>query len=277
MRGRLGVRVAVLLALAVMTAAGVVLIGGGNDDGTAPKPKTAAGAASDLAGVRETADLLRDIPQDGLVLGSKKAPITMVEIVDLQCPFCRKHSLETQPKIIEKLVRTGRVQLHLVPIGVLGPDSQRMQIVLLRLAQRDLAWQFAQLVYRNQGQEGTGYATDAWLRKVVSAVPGADPADASTLASTTPDKQIAGTAQVAAAIAQASFQQAGRGGTPFFTIGASGTPAQLLTPILAGAPPEAYETILKAVKAIEAGRPPTSIVPPGGPPSGTTPSNATGA
>jgi protein-disulfide isomerase len=254
----LGGRGAVLRAAAAVVCAFALSGCGGADraaDGSQPSSPGPSGAvdASGVAGVDETAALFEGIPQDGLVLGDKRAPITMVEILDLQCPFCRKHQLQVQPKVIKTLVRTGRVQLHLVPVGFLGADSVRMEIVLLRLAEHDQAWQFANLAYWNQQQEGSGYATDAWLRQLVRAIPGANPADADALASTTPSEAITQTAQVAGAIAQASVRAAGGGGTPFFTIGRTGTAAQELTPIMSGAPPHAYETILSAVKAIESG------------------------
>lgn len=266
------------LALCALPLAGC---GGGDEDraGSAPTTPSAPSTspASQVDGVAETRELLDGVPQDGLVLGDKSAPVTIVEIVDLQCPFCRKHQLDVQPKIVKRLIRTGRVQLHLVPIGFLGADSQRMEVVLLRLGAQDKAWDFANLVFWNQGQEGSGYATDDWLRSIVASIPGTDPADASSLASTTPDKQITQTAQVAQAIAQATVQRVGGGGTPFFSVGPTGTAAQDLTPVLSGAPPDSYERILKAVKAVEAGKQPEPFTLPRSGEQDGTPLTAKGA
>lgn len=209
--------------------------------------------APSVAGVSETEELLAGVPQDGLVIGDPKAPVTMVEIIDLQCPFCRSHQLDVQPRVIKEFVRTGRIQLHLVPVAFLGPDSQRMQTVLLRLARTGRAWEFANLVFWNQGKEGSGYATDAFLRDIVGAIPGTKPADAATLASTTPDEQITQSAQLAGAVAQESVRRAGGGGTPFFTVGRTGTALGQLTPVLAGAPPDTFERLQKAIEAVEAG------------------------
>lgn len=268
LRGALGL---LLLALA---ATPVALAGCGAD---AEKQQASTTPAAKVAGVRETSALLKGIPQEGLVLGDKSAPVTIVEILDLQCPFCRKHQLDVQPKVVDELVRTGRAQLHLVPVAFLGADSQRMEVVLLRLAAKNKAWEFANLVYWNQGQEGSGYATDAWLRDLVTAIPGTDPADAAALASTTPDASIARTAQVAGAIAQAAVRQAGGGGTPFFTVGKTGTAAQHLTPVLSGAPPDSYEQLLAAVEAVEAGKLPKALKVPRSGGAGGAPSTAKGA
>jgi protein-disulfide isomerase len=41
--------------------------------------------------------------------GDPSAPLVVVEISDFQCPFCARHSLETQPAIDERYVDTGQV------------------------------------------------------------------------------------------------------------------------------------------------------------------------
>ncbi len=47
----------------------------------------------------------------------------------------------------------------------------------------------------------------------------------------------------------------GGAGTPFFMIGRTSDPIYDLTPILAGAPPNTYDVIERAVERVEAGKP----------------------
>jgi protein-disulfide isomerase len=63
-----------------------------NADGLAPDP---ARPGYNLAG-----DAYR---------GDPEAPVVVIEISDFQCPFCRRHALETQPALDDQYVDTGRV------------------------------------------------------------------------------------------------------------------------------------------------------------------------
>ena len=61
------------------------------------------------------------------IKGIASAPITLVEVSDYHCPFCRRHFQETQPRIDAEYVRPGKVRhvfIHL-PIDQLHPDAFR--------------------------------------------------------------------------------------------------------------------------------------------------------
>jgi protein-disulfide isomerase len=59
--------------------------------------------------------------------GDAKAPVTLVEVSDYHCPFCRRHVQQTQPRIYSELVDKGRVRHVFVhyPIAQLHPDAYR--------------------------------------------------------------------------------------------------------------------------------------------------------
>src|SRR5215831_2671567 len=51
--------------------------------------------------------LLRGIPQHGTTLGRLDAPLTMVEYIDPQCPYCREWTMATLDEVISKYIRPG--------------------------------------------------------------------------------------------------------------------------------------------------------------------------
>ena len=62
--------------------------------------------------MQASADLLKGIPQDGISLGSAKAPVRVLEFADLQCPFCRQATLDVLPNVIKRYVRPGQVRME---------------------------------------------------------------------------------------------------------------------------------------------------------------------
>ena len=108
------------------------------------------------------------------MLGDPKAPVTLVEWADLQCPYCREWALVTLPSLVRDYVRPGKLQIVFRGLAFLGPDSQRALQVALAAALQNRLWQVVDLLYRLQGIENSGWATDALLRDVATTVPGLD-------------------------------------------------------------------------------------------------------
>ena len=143
--------VAVVVAIAVSAA-------GGPDQ---PSGRTAGGA--------EATALFDGIPEHNGVLGDPNAPVTLTEYVDLQCPVCASASKQTLPTIVNDYVRTGKVKLDVRTLHFLGPDSTRAAKVAAAAERQGRLWPFIEVFYANQGQENSGYATDAFLRRVATA------------------------------------------------------------------------------------------------------------
>ena len=59
--------------------------------------------------------------------GKANAPLTLIEISDYHCPYCRRHVQQTQPRIYSELVNTGKLRHVFVhyPIAQLHPDAYR--------------------------------------------------------------------------------------------------------------------------------------------------------
>jgi protein-disulfide isomerase len=197
------------LALAAVVVVAIVLATSGGSG----KPKLKAGER--VPGQRNTAALFAGIPQQGIVLGNPKAPVTFVEFADLQCPFCRQYTETVMPSLVANYVRTGKMKMEFRNVAFLGDDSIRGAQMAEAAGLQNKLWTFADLFYANQGQESTGYVTDDFLRKIGSGVAGLNVAKAMN------DR---GTAEVQKRMtdAQTLWQSSGFDGTPSFLVGPTG-------------------------------------------------------
>ena len=150
-----------LWRLAAVAAAAVVLVGGAiavSSRGGTPPPAPAG-----------TSSLLAGVPEHGGVLGDPKAPLTVTEYVDLQCPVCARTAATTVPALIRDEVRAGKVKLAVRTLHFIGPDSERAARVAAGAERQDRLWAFLEAFYARQGSENSGYVTDGFLREVSGA------------------------------------------------------------------------------------------------------------
>lgn len=145
-------RLGLLAALAVVIVAIAVVAGGSAGDSSQTSGSPAA-----------TESALKGIPQSGIALGSPKAPVTMVEFADLQCPFCAEYHRDVFSDLVKRYVRTGKLRLELRLLRFLGPDSDRLARAAAGASEHNRMWQFVGLAYQRQGRENSGYATQDFI------------------------------------------------------------------------------------------------------------------
>lgn len=160
----------VLLAAAVVAAAvvvgSVVALSAGGDsssEGRTTVRTTATGSES------RSRRLLAGIPQRGLLLGRPSAPTKLVEFADPQCPYCARWSDRTFPVVVRRFVRTGKVRVELRGLHFLGPDSETALRAVLAAGLQNRAWNMNEELYARQGEENTGWVTEAVLRDAAEA------------------------------------------------------------------------------------------------------------
>ena len=193
-------RLGLLAGLAVVIVAIAVVAAGGGGGGSKKGGSTSAAVAE-----------FRGIPQSGIALGSPKAPVTMVEFADLQCPFCAQFERDVLPTILKRYVRTGKVRLEVRLLRFIGPDSDRLARVAAAASQQDRMWQFVALAYQRQGRENSGYADSEFINRLA-----ADAGLKRTSAGTAAERQVRQSEQAAKTV--------GVDSTPSFLIGPTGGP-----------------------------------------------------
>jgi protein-disulfide isomerase len=204
-----------LLHLAAALAVVVALAGcgsSGDSKTTSSSTTTKPAAAAAIPGAAIVHAEFAGIPQQGEVAGDPKAPWTLEEFGDLQCPACKYYADTTLPAVVAKLVRTGKVRFAMRPFGYVGPDSVPAAAYAWAAAKQDKLHEFARLWYLNQGDENSGYVTDAFARRVASGVVGLDPAQLIRDAKTVPVRSKV-------QVTSDEFDRRGLKGTPSFIFG----------------------------------------------------------
>jgi protein-disulfide isomerase len=202
-----------VLALAAVIVVIVVIAGSGGDGGS-PATK-AGGSGGALPGQVEANQRFADIPQDGITLGDPRAPVTMVEFADLQCPFCRQYTESVMPTLVAEYVATGKVKMMFRNVTIIDQDSHLAAEMAAAAGLQNKLWQYIDIFYANQGEEHSGYITDAFLQKIGNAVRGLDVNRAMT------DRKLP-RIQNQLTLAQNEMQINGFTGTPSFLVGPTG-------------------------------------------------------
>jgi protein-disulfide isomerase len=234
------IRLFALVTVAAV-AAGVSLVGvsAATSHVTAPV-HAAAGQADQVRAAASTRALLAGIPQSGIALGRKDAPVTLVEFADLQCPYCGLWARDTLPVLVRKYVRAGTLRIEFSGLDFIGPDSA----TALRAAQAaglsNRLWTVVELLYENQGTENTGWVTKPLLSQILD-VAGLEPA---SVLQHLDDPRV----QARIDAAQRESQTVGVPGTPFFTVGRTGGPQTPLQ-VRSLASPEFETAIAKALRS----------------------------
>jgi protein-disulfide isomerase len=200
------------VVLAGALAAVLVLTTGGS------KSNPASGSLKAVSTVQR---LLAGVPQQGQVLGSPKAPVTLIEFADLQCPYCGLWAREGLPGIVNEYVRTGKVRIVFNGMAFVGADSETALRTALAAGRQNRFWNVLELLFENQGAENVGWVTESLLRSVGEAVPGLDVQEML-------DARTSNLVDQALANAAALASEAGVNSTPSFAVGKTGSTLQVV-------------------------------------------------
>ena len=174
----------VVLIVVIAIVLGVVLSSGGGGGGGGIVSSsdvnglgTTGSASSQVAlpGAAEANNLFKGIPQTGLTLGNPKAKVEMEMFIDVQCPFCRDYETNNLPTIVNKYIKTGKVQLHLKPwafIGRAGSQSFSGRLGLIAASYQNKAFEYAKVLYDNQQTENTGWLNGQMMANIAASVTG---------------------------------------------------------------------------------------------------------
>ncbi len=93
------------------------------------------------------------------VLGSKNASVAIFEFGDFQCPSCDYWYKNYEQTIIQNLVDTGKAKIIWRDFIIYGPYSVNASKAAYAAGEQGKFWQYHDLLYTNQGQVRSGWAS----------------------------------------------------------------------------------------------------------------------
>jgi len=180
--------------------------------------------------------------------GDEKAPVTLIEFSDYQCPFCKRHATSVMPELTKNYIDTGKVRFVMreFPIVNLHPRAQAAAVAVLCAGEQGQYWGMHDALFNDQKAN-----TDEDFKNMANTL-GLDAAAFDTcLASDKFDAQIKADLD--------EGQKLGIAGTPSFVVGLTDPddPSKVhLTKFIRGAQPYAafaanIDELLKSAEEAE--------------------------
>jgi protein-disulfide isomerase len=176
--------------------------------------------------------------------GSAAAKVTVVEVSDYHCPFCRRQTLQTIPQLMADYVNTGKVRYVFVdyPIAQLHPDAFKSHEAAACAGDQGKYWQMHDLLFTNSP------ARDASQLTATAGMLGIDTKKFEACLNGGNGGKHA--AEIRESIAR--MQQLGVGGTPLVLIGLTppaGAPMKIVSTVYGAKPYAEFKTAIDAALA----------------------------
>lgn len=138
---------AIVLAGAFIAAAVIYTNGGGSALQRAGQKAFVGNGAGEEAIID-----MEKIQDDDPFLGDPAAPVTIVEFSDFECPFCKRFASDTEPKIIENYVKTGKVKFVYrdFPLSAIHASAQKAAEAAECADDHGRFWPYHDRIFENQ-------------------------------------------------------------------------------------------------------------------------------
>jgi protein-disulfide isomerase len=132
------------LGLIAVTGAAAVAL---TSHGQSPRPVPAAADTGALVRATQTDPLLAQRTK-----GEAKATLTIYEMSDFQCPYCRRQAVETFPSLEKEFIATGKVRWIFInfPLTQLHPNAAAAAEFAMCAAKAERFWPVHDLLFTYQ-------------------------------------------------------------------------------------------------------------------------------
>jgi protein-disulfide isomerase len=111
------------------------------------------------------------------VIGSRDAPVKIVEFMDYKCPTCKKWTETVLPKLDQDYIQSGKAAVYVLDYPFLAPDSNLAALAGETLYQQNHEFfeTYYKLMMEKQKNEKLNWVTKDFLLSLVKeGIPGAD-------------------------------------------------------------------------------------------------------
>ncbi|MDP3956686.1 MAG: thioredoxin domain-containing protein [bacterium] len=155
---------ACILAAAVLIAGSVVYSLGKKSGGTGD-----GGTASTTPGTVTTKT--PELASSDVILGDAKAPVTLIEFADYQCPFCARFHEQAGVQIRDQYIKTGKAKMVYRDFAFLGPESLAAASAAHCAADQSKFWEYHDALFATETKdtkENNGNLTQDLFVKLAS-------------------------------------------------------------------------------------------------------------
>lgn len=147
----------IIIAGVIISASIIYAVGEKN----APRREGTSGAnnADQPAALSPGAAKPLEISSRDVILGDPKAPVTIIEYGDYQCPFCGKFFTQVEGLLRENYIKTGKAKMVFRNFQFLGPESTASAVAAECAKDQSKFWAYHDALYNAEvqdGQEGNG-------------------------------------------------------------------------------------------------------------------------
>lgn len=182
------------------------------------------------------------VVEDGQAIGDPKAPLTMVEFTDYDCPFCRRFALQVMPSIKKNYIQTGKLRYVLrdFPLSQIHPKAKNAAVAAHCAGEQNKYWEMHEVLFQKNREHNPDQ-----LKGHAKALGLDDAKFSECLGSKRYDKKIA--------TDLTDGQKAGVRGTPTFFVGPTADGKTIIGRAVTGARPyeafkQAFETALAEIE-----------------------------
>ena len=137
-----------IIVAGLMISGSIIYLVGSKNNPT-PAPDASNNPSAQVADIRS----LLSPGSDDVILGDPKAPNTLVEYGDYQCPWCGRFANEVEPLLINTYVKTGKVKVLYRNFPFLGPESFAAAGAAECAKNQGKLWAYHDAIYREEDKD----------------------------------------------------------------------------------------------------------------------------